>query len=188
MMTNVVVGFDFSPGSRVALERAVALTGRRRLHVLHVLCVVERHRSLAGLLHHGRPDLEYCERVQAAVNEVVTDELRRTALLEHMQFCVHVRIGHAVDEILDLAREVGADRIILGKREADGVRRLLLGSVAEHVVRHAGCSVEIARAKTYPYVERYAMSEVEPAKHHELPHRYEYETGVLMRPDDWPLY
>jgi hypothetical protein len=120
--------------------------------------------------------------------DVVTAELRRTALLEHMQFYVHVRIGHAVDEILGLARDVGADRIILGNREADGVRRLLRGSVAEHVVRHAGCSVEIARAKTYPYVERYAMSEVEPATHHELPHRYDYDSGVVMRPDEWPLY
>lgn len=188
MVTNIVVGFDFTPASRVALQRAVALIGHKRLHMLHILCVVERHRALPGLPHRGRADLAYCERVEAAIGEVVTDELRQAALLEHMQFCVHVRIGHAADEILGLARDVGADRIIVGKREADGIKHLLLGSVAERVVRSAGCSVEIARAKAYPYVPRYAIQEVESAPHHELPHRYGYDTGVAMRPDMWPLY
>jgi nucleotide-binding universal stress UspA family protein len=190
MVSNVVVGFDFTPGSRIALQRAVSFAARRPQNVLHFLCVVEPPRSLPGLPHHGHADLAYCERVQTALTEVVVDELRRAAALERVHFCIHVRIGGAADEILMLAGEVGADLIIIGKRELDGVGRILLGSVAERVVREAGCSVEIARPKTYAYVERYEMREVEPSSHHYVPpHRYTYDQACqLMRPDEWPLY
>jgi nucleotide-binding universal stress UspA family protein len=189
MMTNVVVGFNFTPGSRFALHRALAIAAKQPRHVLHFLCVVEPHRSVPGLPHHGRADVPYCEHVQSALTEVIVEELRLAALIERAQFCVHVRIGRAADEIVGLAREVGADLIVIGKHELDGVARFLLGSVAERVVREAGCSVEVARAKTYANVERSEMHEVESNSHYVPPHRYTYDqAGLLMRPDEWPLY
>ena len=51
-----------------------------------------------------------------------------------------IRIG-----ILDAAREWRADLIVLGSRGEKGLRRFLLGSVAEFVARHAPCSVLIVR-------------------------------------------
>jgi universal stress protein A len=57
-----------------------------------------------------------------------------------------VRIGDARIEILRAAEEWNADLIILGSHGRTGVSRWLLGSVAEHVVRHAFCSVEVARS------------------------------------------
>jgi nucleotide-binding universal stress UspA family protein len=50
--------------------------------------------------------------------------------------------------IVDCAREWGADLIILGSHGRRGLDRLLLGSVAESVVRHAPCSVEVVRLPT----------------------------------------
>jgi universal stress protein A len=55
------------------------------------------------------------------------------------------RLGDARIEILRAAEEWPADLIILGSHGRTGVSRWLLGSVAEHVVRHARCSVEVAR-------------------------------------------
>jgi hypothetical protein len=105
-----------------------------------------------------------------------------------VHFCVHVRIGRPADEILALAGEVGADLIVVGKRSLDGIARALLGSVSERVVREAGCSVEIARPKAYPYVERLEMQEVKANGHYVPPHRYTYDEAGLTRPDEWPLY
>lgn len=52
--------------------------------------------------------------------------------------------------ILDCAREWPADMIVVGSHGRHGIDRLLLGSVAESVVRHAPCSVEIVRAPIAP--------------------------------------
>ncbi len=45
-----------------------------------------------------------------------------------------------------LAEEVSADAIVLGTRGRSGIRRALLGSVSDYVVRNAPCAVVIARA------------------------------------------
>jgi nucleotide-binding universal stress UspA family protein len=56
-----------------------------------------------------------------------------------------VRRGDPRTEIEDEAKTWNADLIVLGSHGRTGVRRWLLGSVAEHVVRHAHCSVEVCR-------------------------------------------
>jgi nucleotide-binding universal stress UspA family protein len=56
-----------------------------------------------------------------------------------------VRRGDPRTEIEDEAKAWDADLIVLGSHGRTGLSRWLLGSVAEHVVRHAHCSVEICR-------------------------------------------
>jgi nucleotide-binding universal stress UspA family protein len=56
-----------------------------------------------------------------------------------------LREGDARDGILDLARVAGCDLVVVGSHGRRGLRRLLLGSVAESTVRHAPCSVLVAR-------------------------------------------
>lgn len=53
--------------------------------------------------------------------------------------------GDIRDAILALAAEWHADLIVLGSHGSRGVRRFLLGSVAENVARHAACSVLIVK-------------------------------------------
>jgi nucleotide-binding universal stress UspA family protein len=60
----------------------------------------------------------------------------------------NVRNGDASTEIVDEARNWPADLIVVGSRGHGGLRRLLLGSVAQAVVAHAPCSVEVARERT----------------------------------------
>jgi nucleotide-binding universal stress UspA family protein len=56
-----------------------------------------------------------------------------------------VRQGDPRHEIVEEAKDWSADLIIVGSHGRTGVQRWLLGSVAEHVVRHASCSVEVVR-------------------------------------------
>jgi nucleotide-binding universal stress UspA family protein len=58
-----------------------------------------------------------------------------------------VREGDPRSVIVDEAEEWGADMIVLGSHGYTGLKRLLLGSVAQSVAAHAHCSVEIVRRK-----------------------------------------
>ena len=186
----VVVGYDFSHSGHAALIQAVALAAGAPHHVLHVVCVVDPRHPVPSIPSYQGVDYMYVARVQEALASEVHDVLEHTEVHHRINFFVHARIGKAAEEILALSREVGADLIIVGSHNLTGLERLIIGSTSEKIVREAGCSVEIARAKRHPDVERMPVVEAEPADHtHVPPHRYTYEDHrVLLRPAEWPLY
>jgi nucleotide-binding universal stress UspA family protein len=57
----------------------------------------------------------------------------------------HLREGRADEEIVTLAQEIGAGLIVMGSRGHGRIRRALMGSVSDSVVRHAHCPVTIVR-------------------------------------------
>jgi nucleotide-binding universal stress UspA family protein len=57
----------------------------------------------------------------------------------------HLRLGGAAEEIVALAEDIEAGLIAMGSRGRGGIRRALMGSVSERVVRHAHCAVLIIR-------------------------------------------
>jgi nucleotide-binding universal stress UspA family protein len=186
---QVVVGFDFGLGGRVALSRAIGVAARAPFHVLHVVCVIEPHTPIPGIPAERGVDYPYAETVQHAVTAVVHEEIDSRDIAGPIHFFVHARIGKPATEILDVAREVGAELIIVGSRGTIGLERLLVGSVAGRVVREAGCTVEVARPQTYPHVELMDVFDVEAHPGYVPPHRYSYENRNLsVRPTDWPLY
>jgi nucleotide-binding universal stress UspA family protein len=189
-LSHVVVGYDFSHSGHAALTRAVSLAARATSHVLHVICVVDPKTAVPSLPSYGGIDYMYAARVQEALASAVQQELEKHDI-SRVHFFVYARIGRASEEILNLAREVGADLIIVGSHDAHGLERLFVGSTSSKVTRDARCSVEIARPKQYPDVELMAVVEVEPDRDHPYlpPHRYTYEDRRLnLRPPEWPLY
>jgi nucleotide-binding universal stress UspA family protein len=59
----------------------------------------------------------------------------------------HLRMGEVDLEIVALAEELQADLIVMGSRGLGGLRRVLMGSVSDSVVRHAHCPVLVVRRK-----------------------------------------
>ena len=59
----------------------------------------------------------------------------------------HFRLGRADDEIVALAEQIDAGLVVMGSRGLGGVRRALMGSVSDSVVRHAHCPVLVVRGK-----------------------------------------
>jgi nucleotide-binding universal stress UspA family protein len=57
----------------------------------------------------------------------------------------HLREGRADEEIVEVAEEIDAGLIVIGSRGHGRLRRALLGSVSDAVVRHAHCPVTIVR-------------------------------------------
>jgi nucleotide-binding universal stress UspA family protein len=60
---------------------------------------------------------------------------------------IHAVAGRPDTEIVRVAEEVGAGLIVLGSRGLGGLRRALVGSVSDSVVRHAHCPVLVVRSE-----------------------------------------
>jgi nucleotide-binding universal stress UspA family protein len=72
----------------------------------------------------------------------------------------HLAAGSAWKQILQVALDLQADVLLVGTHGRTGVKRMLLGSVAEAVVRRASCPVIAVRAKDY---HAFVPPEIEPA-------------------------
>jgi nucleotide-binding universal stress UspA family protein len=83
--------------------------------------------------------------VDAATHEF--QALMKRRRLDSSTVKVNVVIGRPDAEIVRFAQEHGADLIVMGTHGYNGVKRLLLGSVADHVVRLATCPVLVVPSR-----------------------------------------
>ena len=144
-LKRILLATDLSPASEPALRCAAALAIRMDagLVLLHVVS----EKELDGLAKAHQPrhpvDLIYSE-LQEAVREqyrrAVPDEVRRFLHAE-----VLVVPGVPSEEIIRIAAAEGTDLIITGTHGRTGLRRILMGSVAERVLRDAPCPVLTVR-------------------------------------------
>jgi nucleotide-binding universal stress UspA family protein len=135
---TIVCALDFSEGSEAALVRAADLAERlhARLYLLHA-------HPLFLTEYGSAPQPEEPDEVsQDHIRTFAERALGGEEALDVLGPTLAVRHGeHAADAVLDYAGEVGADLLVLGTHGRRGVRHLLIGSVAEEVVRRAPCPV-----------------------------------------------
>lgn len=116
-----MVAYDDSDASRRALDRAADLAGYGS--TLTVVSVApDGGRYQAGPLDHAREQL-----------------VRRQVTAAYLQ-----PVGEPATELVEAARELHADLVVLGRRSRS-LRRLVLGSVSAKVVRQAPCDVLVVR-------------------------------------------
>ncbi len=130
---QIVVGYDASPLSELALREAAALAAERPDTDIHVLAVVDA----------------IDERNAAYLEARAAAALQGVGAPDGPQVVPHVLTGDVAREIVRMAEDVEADLIIVGTHGRRGLRRLLLGSVAEHVTRWARCPVLVMRPRHY---------------------------------------
>ena len=130
-LRSILCPVDFSEPSRHALRCAAALAGIARSR-LTVLNAVEPLLAQAAELQLGL-DLVRTE-IEPALREFVAATLseRTTRTLD---LNVYARVGLATDLILAIAASEGADVVVMGTQGLGGVRKWLLGSTTEHVLR-----------------------------------------------------
>ncbi len=151
-LTNVLVPTDFSEASDAALKYGKALAGAfgARLHIIHVIeepygqpWAVEAYGfSLAALQD------EWVKDAQSRLAASVTDEEGKT-----VQAVTSTVLGHPVMEILRYATDNDVDLIVMGTHGRGPLGHVVLGSVAERIVRKAPCPVLTVRAKERDFVE-----------------------------------
>lgn len=135
---HLVVPTDLSPFSLSVLRYAVEIADlfHARVTVLHV---VDRHAEHAHL-----SDAEREERARQAMTGML-----RELNIENQGIDVLVRHGHPDIEIVRAAGEVNGDLIVMCTHGRTGMRHVLVGSVAEKVVRTAACPVLTMRPEEF---------------------------------------
>jgi nucleotide-binding universal stress UspA family protein len=138
---HVLVPVDFSPYAEHALEYAVALakTLHARLTLLHVIEPLPLSRDATIAFPHA-----YLQELESTAQHQLEQVLARAqeAGLHATTAIVH---GVPFQGIVDAAREQQADLIVMGTHGRTGLRHVLVGSVAEKVVRLAPCPVLVTR-------------------------------------------
>ena len=128
---------DFSTASDAALRHAepLAKSSGARLLIIHA-----EEPPLAyggGELYYGLPEPN-SERIRTMLEDVrPTDP---AVAFEH-----RLAMGDPAGEVVRLAGEEGAELIVMGTHGRTGLTRLLMGSVAEAIVRRAPCPVLVYR-------------------------------------------
>jgi universal stress protein A len=145
-VTRVLAPIDFSPSSRAALEYATFLAGSfgAELIVLHVweppgYVGPDTLALLPVTAEHPGVD-----QTRAEVSREV-EQLLAKATSRPKQVGVRIEAGEPSDAILAAARDGGADLIVMGTHGRTGLSRLLIGSVAEAVLRRSTCPVVTIR-------------------------------------------
>lgn len=99
-------------------------------------------------------DVRWLEQQAEALRSGLEAQAERTGLAGLSGFRpsqLHLGLGSPVREILDLARQVHADLIVLGATEGGSLHRIFLGSTADGVLRKATCPVLVVRPEsTFP--------------------------------------
>ncbi|QPD05535.1 MAG: hypothetical protein Nkreftii_003309 [Candidatus Nitrospira kreftii] len=138
-IARLLVATDFSTSSKASLRTAVVLAKRLNARVV-LLHAAEPSGSLQSEPRRA-DDLSrkhYAQRFRKLISESRADEVITDKV---------VITGDPVEVILDQAKHQKADLIIVGTHGRRGMKRLMLGSVAEAVVRRAACPVVAVKAQ-----------------------------------------
>jgi nucleotide-binding universal stress UspA family protein len=152
--TKILLATDGSSEAELATRTTVdlALMSDSQLHVIHVV-----DDSSIGLLYSDSTDMEGAvmpdpileedleRRFEQRGRELLDAEVERVRSAGGTVAQAHLMMGEAAREIVHLAEEIGAGLIVMGSRGHGGIRRALMGSASDSVIRHAHCPVLVVR-------------------------------------------
>jgi universal stress protein A len=159
---RIVVATDFSDASTRALDYADDLAHRlgATLYIVHVVQnpLYQPWSAEAYVMDIGDIVEDWTRQAQ--------DQLARLVATCRTRPIVACRTGRPVPEIIAFAEETEADLLVLGTHGHGALAQVVLGSVAERVVRHAPCPVLTVRARHAPGAEPVAVGGAERALAH----------------------
>src|SRR5215218_4751676 len=138
--TRILFASDASEDSELAATTAVALakvTGSE-LHVLHVA---------AAFPDYFEPSDPEPGPTESEGRRILDEQVKKIENVGGTVAQSHLRMGGAAEEVIDLAEELETGLIVLGSRGRGRIRRALMGSVSDSIVRHAHCPVMVVRWK-----------------------------------------
>lgn len=152
--TRILLATDGSGEAELATRTAVDLArmSGSELHVVYVLDVVS-----PALLYPDATDPDGVEledsvleedlerRAEQRGRDLLDAEAERVRSAGGAVKQAHLAMGGAPREIVHLAEDLEAGLIVMGSRGHGGIRRALMGSVSDSVVRHAHCPVLVVR-------------------------------------------
>jgi nucleotide-binding universal stress UspA family protein len=154
--TKILLATDGSSEAELAARTAadVAEKTGSELHVVHVFGIA----PVGPAVYRGATDVEEIEQGEPLLEEDLvrtSEQLAKEALEAEVEKVrsaggdvaqAHLREGRVAPEIVALAEDIGAGLIVIGSRGRGGIRRALMGSASDAVVRHAHCPVLVVRS------------------------------------------
>jgi nucleotide-binding universal stress UspA family protein len=139
-MGAIVVGTDGSPGATLAVRRAasIAKADGSTVHLVTAIHDPTLHETIASSARNEPVDI-------AGVAESVLVRACRMVEEEGVACETHTRGGEPASAILDVAKEVDADLIVVGARGRGALQRFLLGSVSAKLSHYADRTVMVVR-------------------------------------------
>ena len=136
---TILVATDGSAASGAAVEQSVALAGGLGARLIVINVVNQPVATTTGSVLTATRDSARDEAEEIA--REVADEAQRAGV----DATYLIREGQPGESIVAAAEEEGADLVVVGTHRRPVVGRLLLGSVSQYVVQHAGVPVLVAR-------------------------------------------
>jgi nucleotide-binding universal stress UspA family protein len=140
--THILLATDGSEHANLAAITAIDLaraTGSR-LHVVAVGRTFPRTAVYRVYAEEAGDDL------RNEAQEILDEQVRKIEAAGGEVAVAHLKLDERRDEaIVHLAEDIGAGMIVIGSRGYGGMRRAVLGNVADSVVRHAHCPVLVVR-------------------------------------------
>lgn len=141
--TKMLVATEGSEEAELALQTAVTLaknTGSE-LHVVHVFPMDE------GIPYPAEVLKREAEETEQQARDFLDRQVQRVRDEGLVAAESYYRKGRPANEIVKLSEELGVDLVVVGSRGLGGIRRALMGSVSDSVVRYAPCPVMTVRGK-----------------------------------------
>lgn len=173
-LKSVLIAFDFSEASEKPLHHAIAVARHYRAKFYLANIVSSVGYTIAG----AEVSSLVLERTQREAQEL-EEKLGKSGMLFGLEHEFIVREGNVWEQLEQVIKEKKVDVVVVGTHGRRGLGKLVLGSVAEQIFRHADCFVvtvgpgsheESLIEKTEPVRPFVFPTDFGPASLHALPH------------------
>jgi Universal stress protein UspA and related nucleotide-binding proteins len=139
-LKNIICSTDFSDNSNQAVPYGIALAKkfRARLYMCHVI-------DLSAITAYGEI-ISYPGAQQNLIMNYTHKQLKQLIGEEPIEWEPLIIIGHAADEIVNMAKEKNVDLTIVTTHGRSGLKRLILGSVTGRLMQTLPCPLLIVRS------------------------------------------
>lgn len=136
----ILVAYDGSNPAQKAVKRAVRAADGEEIILLRVI------EAAGGMLEAGLDIIqERLKEMQDEKTNELSEEIKPMLETEGVEFRIETVVGKPSRKIVSFAEENDVSEIVVGSRGREGVSRVLLGNVAESVVRRAPVTVIVVR-------------------------------------------
>src|ERR687898_572054 len=157
--TKVLLATDGSEVAKLAATTAINLA-RSTDSELHVLTVGPGYPAYDVRVP------EVAEQLRQQTRRILDEQVEKIKQAGGEVAQAHLRLAeghpgferHPSDDVVRVAEEIGAGVVVLGSRGRGGVRRALMGSVSDSVVRHAHCPVMVVRGEPVVFPTRILLA------------------------------
>jgi nucleotide-binding universal stress UspA family protein len=148
--TKILLATDDSQDALLARTTAVDMATTTDSE-LHVVCIASGLPPCEGYRFHEDRIPEVVEQLRKRAQIILDEQVQKIecdggdVAQKHLKIADLIGEHNRAQQVLRVAEDIEAGLIVMGTRERGGVRRALMGSVCNSVVRHAHCPVLVAR-------------------------------------------